>query len=138
MNSPHALVLDTGILIALFDSGDAYHNSAKVGIVLLEQQKTRLFVPAAVVLETAKRLLFDTNSSTMHTAIDNMLETLEIFDTSKTSIQVAKDFAANIKAWNGTLEDAMVAKMALTYRIPVWTMNYRDFAAIPKLEFWNP
>ena len=133
-----ALVLDTGILIALFDTGDAFHQTAKVGISQLEQQRTRLFVPAAVVLETSKRLLFDTNANVMHNALDNMLETLEIFDTTKNIIQDAKNFAAGIKKWNGTLEDAMVAQMALLYQIPVWTMNYRDFAAIAKLEFWNP
>jgi len=40
--------------------------------------------------------------------------------------------------WQGTLEDATVAAMALRYRCPVWTLNFRDFGIFKTLEFWNP
>jgi hypothetical protein len=40
--------------------------------------------------------------------------------------------------WQGSLEDAAVIFIAMRYRCPVWTYNFRDFAAFKALEFWTP
>jgi len=33
---------------------------------------------------------------------------------------------------------SIVIETALRYGCPVWTLNYRDFAAFRGLAFWNP
>ena len=42
------------------------------------------------------------------------------------------------KGWGTTLEDAIVIQTALVLDVPVWTLNYRDFAAVKTLKFWTP
>jgi predicted nucleic acid-binding protein len=42
------------------------------------------------------------------------------------------------KGWGATLEDAIVIQTALVLDVPVWTLNYRDFAAVKTLRFWTP
>jgi predicted nucleic acid-binding protein len=45
---------------------------------------------------------------------------------------------AQLPGWEGTLEDASVALLALRLKAPVWTLNYRDLGAFPALRFWTP
>jgi hypothetical protein len=40
--------------------------------------------------------------------------------------------------WGGSLEDALVAMVALDRSTPAWTFNYRDLGAFPNLRFWSP
>jgi hypothetical protein len=42
------------------------------------------------------------------------------------------------KGWGATLEDAIVIQTALVLDVPVWTINYRDFAGVKTLRFWTP
>jgi hypothetical protein len=43
-----------------------------------------------------------------------------------------------IVPWMGTLEDALVAGLALRLRLPARTLNDRDLSAFPRLELWAP
>jgi predicted nucleic acid-binding protein len=132
------IVLDTGVLISLFNGSDPDHQAVKIGFVQLEQMHTRLIVPSCVVLETAKRLLFDVNPEAMQIATAAMLEDMEVLDTTQTTIEQAMQLIQDLNHRTATLEDAIVINTALTLSAPVWTINYRDFAAIKNLEFWNP
>ena len=132
------IVLDTGVLIALFDRGDKDHQLALLGFAELERQNTELIVPSAVVLETAKRLFFDTTVSIMRHATQVMLENMGVLDTTPFVIRDALELTQTMSGWGATLEDAIVINTALTLNAPVWTMNYRDFAAIKNLQFWSP
>lgn len=132
------IVLDTGVLIALFDRDDKDHQNALIGFAELAKQNTKLIVPSAVVLETAKRLFFDTTVPIMNHATQVMLSTMEILDTTSFVIQDALALTQTMSGWGATLEDAIVINTALALGAPVWTMNYRDFAAIKNLEFWSP
>jgi predicted nucleic acid-binding protein len=40
--------------------------------------------------------------------------------------------------WNGTLEDASVAMLALRMGASVWTLDYRHLSAFKTVSFWNP
>jgi hypothetical protein len=50
---------------------------AAAGFASLARSGTRLIAPSCVVLEVAKRLLFDVNVAAMHKATAAMLETLD-------------------------------------------------------------
>jgi predicted nucleic acid-binding protein len=135
---PTRLILDTGVLLALFNNRDDYHSLAVQGFNALDKAHTRLIAPACVILEVAKRLLFDVSAAAMHTATLAMLETLDILDTTPLIIHDAFELTQSINKWGVTLEDAMIMNTALALNAPVWTLNYRDFGAIKTLEFWTP
>ncbi len=132
------LVLDTGVLLAFFNNRDKDHAQALSGFGQLNEMNTRLIAPSCVVLEVAKRLLFDVNAIAMQRATTAMLETLVIPDTTPNIIQNALELIQRMKNWGATLEDAIVINTALALNAPVWTFNYRDFAAVKNLEFWTP
>ncbi len=132
------LVLDTGVLLAFFNDRDEFHAIAIEGFEALNAMNTRLITPSCVVLEVAKRLLFDVNATAMQTATRAMLETLEVLDTTPFGIRDALELIENMKKWNATLEDAIVINTALALNAPVWTFNDRDFGNIKNLDFWNP
>lgn len=132
------LVLDTGVLLAFFNDRDEHHLEALSGFQQLDAMNTRLIAPSCVVLEVAKRLLFDVNADAMQTATAAMLETLVIPDTTPNIIQNALELIQNMKNWGATLEDAIVISTAFALNAPVWTFNYRDFGAVKNLEFWTP
>jgi predicted nucleic acid-binding protein len=132
------LVCDTGVLLAFFNDQDEYHAKAVSGFQQLDRMNTRLIVPSCVVLEVAKRLLFDVNASAMQKATAAMLESLEILDTTPETLMTALEYLKTMKIWTATLEDVIVINTALVLNAPVWTLNYRDFGAIKNLEFWTP
>ncbi len=132
------IVLDTGVLLALFNDRDSDHAVAKRGFSTLESSNTRLIAPSSIVLETAKRLLFDVNATAMQTATAAMLETLEVLDTTPQTISSALELIHSMGKWGATLEDAIVINTALALSAPVWTFNDRDFGTIQHLEFWTP
>jgi hypothetical protein len=74
------LVLDTSVLLAFLNERDKDHTQALSGFQSLNEMNTRLIAPSCVVLEVAKRLLFDVNAGAMQRATIAMLETLEILD----------------------------------------------------------
>jgi predicted nucleic acid-binding protein len=132
-------VFDTGVLYGFFDADDVLHHDTAVrGFQILAAGHTRLIAPSCVVLEVAKRILFDINASAMQTAVTSMLETLEILDTTPETIQNALVLIQSKNAWGATLEDAIVIQTALALDAPVWTINYRDFNAVKALQFWTP
>jgi predicted nucleic acid-binding protein len=132
-------VLDTGVLYGFFDADDIEHHDVCVrGFRALTAGNTRLIVPSCVVLETAKRLMFDIDAETMQIGVEAMLRSFEILDTTVPTIASAFELIQTKADWRATLEDAVVIQTALTLNAPVWTFNYRDFAAIKNLEFWTP
>jgi predicted nucleic acid-binding protein len=136
--TPNRLVLDIGVLISLFNRKDAQHEITKQGFAALDEAHSRMVVPVAVVLEVSKRLLFDVNATVMQTATQAMLEMLDVRDTTPRTIRDALEMIQSMKGWGATLEDAIVIQTALVLDVPVWTLNYRDFAAVKTLRFWTP
>ena len=132
------LVLDTGVLLAFLNDRDKDHTQALSGFQSLNEMNIGLIAPSCVVLEVAKRLLFDVNAAAMQRATIAMLETLEILDTTPETIQAALGLIQSMEIWSATLEDAIVMNAALALKTPVWTFNYRDFGSIKNLEFWTP
>jgi predicted nucleic acid-binding protein len=132
------LVLDTGVLLAYFNKKDSTHSEVLRGFYQLVEMKTRLVVSSCVVLETAKRLLYDLNPEVMRQATALMLESLEVVDTTKPIVEEAFNLTVRLNHRTMSLEDAIVINTALDMKAPVWTYNYRDFGGIKNLEFWTP
>ncbi len=82
--------------------------------------------------------MFDIDAETMQIGVEAMLRSFEILDTTVPTIASAFELIQTKADWRATLEDAVVIQTALTLNAPVWTFNYRDFAAIKNLEFWTP
>jgi predicted nucleic acid-binding protein len=132
------IVLDSCVLLAAYNQKDKDHTQAAQGLRHLIAQNIQMAVPACVVLEVAKRLLYDVSPQAMRRATEVMLETLEIFDTTQPSLQEALELIELLNHRTMSLEDAIVINLAQSFGAPVWTHNYRDFASIKNLEFWKP
>ena len=74
----------------------------------------------------------------MRQATAVMLDQFNIVEVNEQELRQALDTANQRADWNGTLEDAIVANLAVKLNVPLWTMNYRDLAAFDRIEFWNP
>lgn len=136
--TPARLVLDAGPLIALFFTKDRDHEVVRDGFARLITTQTSFIVSSAILLEVSKRLFFLEGRQVMRQATAVMLNQFNILDVNQQELRQALDTANQRVDWNGTLEDAIVANLAVKLRVPLWTMNYRDLAAFNQLEFWNP
>lgn len=132
------LVLDAGPLIALFYAKDTYHSQCVAGFTQLNQAKTVLLTPIPIVFEVYKWLLQRTSPTVAQQTLKTMEESLHFIAMDRTEFDELTVMMYNLPKWQGSLEDASVAAMALRYRCPVWTLNFRDFGLFKTLEFWNP
>jgi predicted nucleic acid-binding protein len=132
------LVLDSCILLSFFNQKDSGYSVALAGMRQLIAMRTRLMIPSCVVLEVGKRLLYDVSPNAMRIAVDMMLETLEIVDTTTLTMAQAFELILQLDHRTMSLEDAIIIKLAQGLGAPVWTNNYRDFASMKNLEFWIP
>ncbi len=132
------IVLDAGPLIALLHERDAEHSTAVNGFRQLLQARTRLIAPLPIVFEVYKWLLYEAHPAAAQLGLEQMRQSLVIVYPAETDFEEVTDVLAGLPAWKGTLEDALVALLALRLDVPVWTMNYRDLSAFPNLHFWTP
>jgi predicted nucleic acid-binding protein len=136
---PRGIVLDAGPLIALTWPADPDHAASRAGFDTLIRRRTRLLVPLPIVFEVYKWLLHQAGTRAAHAALADMRAALEIIFPDQ---GVFDDVAALVLGlgvrWNGSLEDALVAALAIRLNLPAWTLNYRDLAAFPRLSLWAP
>ena len=124
--------------MALFDAKDADHAFAERGFRQLNATRTRLVTPVPIVFEVHKWLLYQLGPTVARDALDRMRRTLMLLFLEEEHFVEAQRILVSMPKWEGSLEDALVALTAMRSRVPVWTMNYRDFAAFSKLTFWTP
>jgi len=132
------IVLDAGPLIALLHERDAEHSIAVDGFRQLLEARRRLIAPLPIVFEVYKWLLYNAHPALAHLGLQQMRESLDVFYPGETDLDEVTDVLAALPTWNGSLEDALVALLALRLDVPVWTMNYRDLSAFRNLRFWAP
>lgn len=135
---PPRLVLDAGPFIALFHRSDPDHEGAVRGFHRLAEGGTRLFVPMPVLFEVFKWLLFEAGPQAAQKGLAKMMEGAVVVPFTLEDLEEARLLLAQFPGWEGTLEDASVALLALRLKAPVWTLNYRDLGAFPALRFWTP
>ena len=131
-------MLDAGPLIGLFYRPDAHHADAQLGFQQLNRAGARPIAPLPIVFEVYKWLAYNASAATAQLALPRMRATLEIMHPGQEELREVTGVLDSMPAWGGSLEDAMVALAALKLDVPVWTFNYRDFAAFRNLHFWTP
>ncbi len=135
---PRRIVLDAGPLIALFHGQDPDHDDAERGFTAVADHHGELISPAPVVFEVYKWLLYHTDHGVAQIGLREMRAALAITYVNAEEFDLACEVTRSLQDWTGTLEDAVVATTALRLHAPVWTFNYRDLSAFPRLVFWNP
>jgi predicted nucleic acid-binding protein len=132
------LTIDAGPFIGLFYAKDTYHQQCVEGFAQLAKNKTILLAPIPIVFEVYKWLLMRTTPATAQRALQVMEDSLHLIEINKADLTNLKALLLQLSQWQGSLEDATVVLVALRYRCPVWTYNFRDFAAFKSLNFWTP
>lgn len=132
------LSVDAGPFIGLFYEKDTYHQQCVQGFTQLAKNKTILITPIPIVFEVYKWLLQRTTPAIAQQALQVMEDTLHLVEINKDDLADLKAILLQLPHWQGSLEDAAVIFIALRYRCPVWTYNFRDFAAFKALDFWTP
>jgi predicted nucleic acid-binding protein len=132
------IVLDAGPLIGLFYAKDIDHSQCVAGFSQLIQAKTLLLTPIPIIYEVYKWLLHNTTSVKAQQALKAMEESLTLLSIEQAEFQSLCEMIQSLSKWHGTLEDLTVIMVAIRYKSPVWTLNYRDFALFNTLAFWNP
>jgi predicted nucleic acid-binding protein len=135
---PPALLLDTGPWVALFHRPDVDHVLANRGFYQLANANTTQLAPLPVVFETYKWLLHEEGPDAARLCLVKMRQSAMFLYPTEEDFQRTAQVLADMPRWEGSLEDALVASMAIARELPVWTLNYRDFAAFSKLTFWTP
>lgn len=135
---PSRVVLDAGPLIALFHQQDPDHSETVRGLEALTDHHAELIVPSPVVVEVYKWLLSHAEPRVARHGLQEMRAALAIGQVDPEQFDLACEVVRALPGWMGTLEDAVVALTAIGLRVPVWTLNYRDLSAFPRLMFWNP
>lgn len=135
---PTRLVLDAGPLIGFLYVKDGNHVEAARGFHQLAQSNTRLIAPLPIVFEVYKWLMQKSDPSVAYLGLQRMQESLQILYPGESDFAEAIRVLVAMPMWRGTLEDALVAITGLKLDVPVWTLNYRDFAAFRNLRFWTP
>jgi predicted nucleic acid-binding protein len=135
---PAGVVLDAGPLIALVYAADPDHAISVAGFRQLAASGTRLIAPLPIVFEVYKWVLYNGGNRAAARALSTLVEALEILYPTAEAFGGLRELVAALSGWQGTLEDALVALTGLQLRAPVWTLNYRDMSAFPRLSFWTP
>lgn len=136
--APVRLVLDAGPLIALLHKGDRDHAVTTAGFHRLAAAKTMVITPLPIVFEVYKWLLFRAGAPSAQEGLRRMRDSLDVLYLGAEDFDAAAALSGSIPNWTGTLEDATVVLTSLRLRLPVWTLNYRDLSAFPRLHFWSP
>jgi predicted nucleic acid-binding protein len=138
-SKPSSIVLDAGPLIALSHEGDRDHAAARSAFAALVDARSRLVAPLPIVFEVYKWLLYKTGAAAAQNALAEMRSALDIVCPTNRDVDDTSTLVATLgSAWRGSLEDALVAVVAIRLDAPAWTLNYRDLSAFPRLQLWNP
>lgn len=119
--------MDGGLLIALIRQDDPDHAMSRTGFGHLERRKTHLRVPAPVVSEVYKWTLRHAGAAAARTALARIRAGCEVLYPDQAAYDAARGLVERLQWWEGTLEDATLVVLGHTMRVPVWTLNHRDF-----------
>lgn len=132
------ILVDAGPFIALFNRDDRDHVLAAYGFEELSSRRVRVLLPLPIAFEVCKWLRYKVSGDAAIMAIDRIRRGTEIIYPSADDFSRAIQVARQMPSWRGSLEDALLANLATAHRTPLWTLNYREFAAFGALHLWNP
>ena len=135
---PPRIVLDAGPLITLMHLDDRDHGDAVEGFGRLAAARARLSAPLPIVFEVYKPGAAREWRTGGRACAGHMRRALDLVFPTPADFDQVVAVAEAMGSWRGTLEDALVAVVALREAVPVWTLDYRDLSAFPRLRFWKP
>jgi hypothetical protein len=137
-DAPPRVVLDARPIIGAFNVRDRFHEESGRGLRLLVHRHAKILVPIPVVFEVFKWLAYNVDAASARMALDRMRQNFEIVEVNRVMLVALAEMVQAIPRWPGSLEDAVLAFVGGHMDAPVWTFNYRDLKAFPKLQFWTP
>jgi predicted nucleic acid-binding protein len=136
--APTGLVLDAGPIIAIVDHREKEHATAVRGLDLLISARTRIVVPLPVVFEVFKWLSNNTRRELARAWLAQIQTGAHVLFPDPADIDQVMAMLFMMHSWRGSMEDALLVVTCIKERLPLWTYNYRDFAAFKDIRFWTP
>jgi hypothetical protein len=102
------------------------------------RRHAKILVPIPVVFEVFEWLAYNVEAASARLALGRMRQSFEIVEVNRVMLVALAEMVDAIPRWPGSLEDAVLAFVGGHMDAPVWTFNYRDLKAFPKLQFWTP
>lgn len=137
-STPPSLVVDAGPIIAILDDREKEHVDAVRGLDQLISARTRLIVPLPIVFEVFKWLSNNTRREIARMWLGQIQTGADVRYVEPIDIDRVTAILYMMHTWRGSMEDALLVVTCQRLRAPLWTYNYRDFAAFKSLEFWTP
>lgn len=131
------LIVDAGPLIAVFHLRDTEHQTCLARFKQILDEQYNLITTFPVLCEVHKLIQRYANLLMAQAALIELQEALEIVPFDGPDIEDAITLVAATSEWKGTLQDASVVVLARQFRLPVWTLDYRDFSQFPDIKLWN-
>ena len=135
---PNRILVDAGPIIGAIDGRDAHHENSTRGLRQLFSAQTQLLIPLPIVFEVYKRIAYTLSVEAAHHSLEHMRDAFDLLHVGPHEFDLIEAMIAGMPWWQGSLEDATLATLALERRVPLWTFNYRDFRAFSELQFWSP
>lgn len=135
MDKEQGIIIDTDVLINLFDTLKSGNAVAEVVINYLKVSDVPLFVSIVSEIE----LIQGTKPSTEVRRLVKELTSFQTITLNDDISVIAKDLVIKYGSSHGLkLGDSLIAATALHLNIPLYTFNKRDFRFIAGLNLYEP
>ncbi|MDO5663959.1 MAG: type II toxin-antitoxin system VapC family toxin [Bacteroidia bacterium] len=122
------ILIDTNIIIEVYRSNDE--------IIDAVNEIGQEYIAVSDI--TCSELFFGARNKREHQAIDKDLSNLTVIpidmNISKLSVELIKKYALSHKL---TIPDALIAATSIVYKIPLYTLNVKDFVYIQDIKLYS-
>jgi predicted nucleic acid-binding protein len=132
------LILDAGPLIALLSAEDDYHEKCLAGFAKLPVEFGEVLTPLPILFEVYKFVARSQSPSVAQKALAVIVSDTVVVPLDLEMFEYIFGIICQLPNWRGSLEDASVVAIALSYNAPVWTLDYRDLSWFKNIELWTP
>jgi predicted nucleic acid-binding protein len=132
------LVLDAGPIIALLSAADDRHSECVAGFAKLPTEFGEVLTPLPILFEVYKFVARNGSPEAAQKALAIIVSDTVVVPLDLEAFQNIYSMVCQIPNWQGSLEDASVVAIAMTYNAPVWTLDYRDLSWFKNIELWTP
>jgi predicted nucleic acid-binding protein len=119
-----AIIADTGPLYAEVDQSDQYHARSRSEIARINQEKLAVIVPYPIFLEAHRLVLYTGGHQAAIAFAERLLAETNLVNPLSEDYQAAARLIARFTDQKITLFDAVIAVLATTMGLPVWTYDY--------------
>jgi predicted nucleic acid-binding protein len=129
------ILIDTDVLINLFDEKKMFHLLVKKNLNLFQQKGTT----PNISLVTAIEILQGNKSSVHKNQLNKKLIFFNQIDITVSIGNIAKELILKYSSSHGLmLADALIAATAIQVEIPLFSLNTNDYKFIDTLKLYEP